>query len=89
MRFLALFCLVSTLLPLGVLAEKIKIETTHGAKTGRHIVVLKNGVDRRNVLKKIAHLSTKQPSYNVTHEWDLAINGFAGTWTESCDDTSY
>lgn len=53
------------------------------------VIVLKNGVDRRSVLKKIAHLSTKRPSYDVTHEWDLAINGFAGTCIECCDGTSW
>jgi cerevisin len=86
MKFLALLCTFSSILPV-ILAgptPAISIETVQGGKTGRHIVVLKKGVGKSDVLSKVASISGVKPGTGVTHEWDAALNGFAGEfalWT--------
>ncbi|KXN86834.1 Subtilisin-like serine protease pepC [Leucoagaricus sp. SymC.cos] len=47
------------------------IETYAGETTGRHIVTLKAGVDKTNLINQVKQNAT------VTHEFDI-INGFAG-----------
>ncbi|KAJ3531108.1 hypothetical protein NMY22_g8288 [Coprinellus aureogranulatus] len=82
MKFLTLLCTVAAALPV-ILAgptPAISIETVQGAKTGRHIVTLKKGVGKADVLGKIASIRGVTPGTGVTHEWDAAINGFAGNF---------
>lgn len=80
MKFFTLICTLSTVLP-AILAgpsPAISIETTKGAKTGRHIVMLKPGVGQADVLGEVASVRGVKPGAGVTHEWNSAVNGFAG-----------
>ncbi|KAJ3526668.1 hypothetical protein NMY22_g10076 [Coprinellus aureogranulatus] len=82
MKFLTLLCTVAAVLPTIIAGPTpaISIETVQGAKTGRHIVTLKKGVGKADVLGKIASIRGVTPGTGVTHEWDAALNGFAGNF---------
>jgi cerevisin len=75
LSFAILILLVAS--ALGAPAALHAIETFSGETTGKHIVTLKQGVNKGDLLQTI---KTKVP---VTHDWDI-INGFA----VDCDDAT-
>ncbi|KAJ3538914.1 hypothetical protein NMY22_g4971 [Coprinellus aureogranulatus] len=57
----------------------VAVDTVQGEKTGRYIVMLKEGAAQADVLSSISSIRGLQPDAGVTHEYD-AINGFAGNF---------
>ncbi|KAJ3536616.1 hypothetical protein NMY22_g5952 [Coprinellus aureogranulatus] len=57
----------------------VAVDTVQGEKTGRYIVMLKEGAAQADVLSSISSVRGLQPDAGVTHEYD-AINGFAGNF---------
>ena len=67
--YVALLCSVASA---AVISSPLRtVEKTDGAKTGRYIIKLKDGVSRSSVLKKI------RLSGNTTTDWTV-FNGFSG-----------
>ncbi|TEB21721.1 serine proteinase [Coprinellus micaceus] len=83
MKFLTLFCAVSSILIPVIYAgptPAVTIQTVQGHKTGRHIVMLKPGVGKTGVLSQVSSISGLKPDSNVTAQWGDALNGFSGNF---------
>ncbi|KAJ3524576.1 hypothetical protein NMY22_g10943 [Coprinellus aureogranulatus] len=82
MKFLSLFSAIATLVPAifaGPLGVSVDIQSYSGDKTGRHIVTLKDGVSRLDIINQVKALLAGKPGTGVTNEFDAVFNGFAGT----------
>ncbi|KAJ3534180.1 hypothetical protein NMY22_g7035 [Coprinellus aureogranulatus] len=64
------------------MTHAISIETVKGEKTGRHIVLLEPNASQSALFSNLASVSKTLQSGSITHEWDSAINGFAGNFDE-------
>jgi len=67
--YVVLLCSVASAAVIGTPLRAV--EKASGAKTGRYIIKLKDGVSRSSILKKI------KLSGNATTDWTV-FNGFAG-----------
>jgi cerevisin len=65
--FLALLTAVA-----GAPSALRSIDRYAGETTGRHIVILKPGALKANLINRISQ------RHVITHEWDAVMNGFAG-----------
>jgi cerevisin len=77
MRFSLSFATLAFLVAsaLGAPTALHAIETFDGETTGKHIVTLKQGVNKDDLLK------TLKAKVTVTHEWEV-LNGFAAEFDD-------
>lgn len=78
MRFSFSFASLALLVAsaLGAPTALHTIETFSGDTTGKHIITLKQGVTKADLLKNI------KAKVSVTHDWEI-INGFAAEFDEA------
>ncbi|TEB17669.1 serine protease [Coprinellus micaceus] len=83
MRFLTVLCSICTILPVFAgptsLPISVSIDIFPGEKAAGHIVRLKDGASKENVVREVVKLLFgKLGKLGITHEYECALNGFAG-----------